>query len=60
MTKELLKARVERRKEWLGSEETQIARNKLFMGQVLTQKESLLLFEYLKKLENSLDKMIEQ
>lgn len=60
MTKELLKARVERRKEWLGSEETRIARNKLFMGQTLTQKESLLLFEYLKKLENSLDKMIEQ
>ena len=46
MTKELLKARVERRKEWLGSEETQIARNKLFMGQALTQKDSLLLFEY--------------
>ena len=60
MTKELLKARVERRKEWLGSEETRIARNKLFMSQALTQKESLLLFEYLKKLENSLDKMIEQ
>ena len=60
MTKELLKARVERRKEWIGSEETQIARNKLFMGQALTQKESLLLFEYLRKLENSLDKMIEQ
>ena len=60
MTKELLKARVERRKEWLGNEETQIARNKLFMGQALAQKESLLLFEYLRKLENSLDKIIEQ
>ena len=60
MTKELLKARVERHKEWLGSEETRIARIKLLMGQALTQKESLLLFEYLKKLENTLDKMIEQ
>ena len=60
MTKELLKARVERHKEWLGSEETQIARIKLLMGQALTQKESLLLFGYLRKLENSLDKMIEQ
>lgn len=60
MTKELLKARVERHKKWLGNEETQIARIKLLMGQALTQKESLLLFEYLKKLEKSLDKMIEQ
>ena len=49
MTKELLKARVERHKEWLGSEETQIARIKLLMGQALTQKESLMLFEYLRK-----------
>lgn len=60
MIKELLKARVERHKEWMGNEETRRARNKLFMGQALTQKESQLLFEYLHKLENSLDKIIEQ
>lgn len=60
MTKELLKARMERHKEWMGSEETQKARNKLFMGQALTQKESQLLFEYLRKLEKSLDKIIEE
>lgn len=60
MTKEDLKTRIDRRKYWMGDEETQIARNKLFMGQALTQKERQLLLKYLRKLEKSLDKIIEE
>lgn len=60
MTKEELKAKMEKRKERMGNEETQKARHKLFMGQALSQKESQLLFEYLLKLENYLDKVNEE
>ena len=60
MTKEELKTKSARRKEWLGDEVTEVARNKLFLGMALTKLESEKLFNYVKKLENSLDNIIDK
>ena len=60
MTVEELKAKRTRRKEWLGDEVTEMARNKLFLGVALTQLESEKLFNYLRKLENSLDIILDK
>ena len=60
MTKEELKTKRARRKEWLGDEVTEVARNKLFLGMALTKLESEKLFNYVKKLENSLDNILDK
>lgn len=60
MTAEELKTKRARRKEWLGDEITDRARNKLFLGMALTQLESEKLFNYLRKLENSLDTILDK
>ena len=60
MTKEELKNKRARRKEWLDDEVTEMARNKLFLGVALTQLESEKLFNYVKKLENSLDSILDK
>ena len=60
MTKEELKTKSARRKEWLGDEVTEVARNKLFLGMALTKLESEKLFNYVKKLENSLDNILDK
>lgn len=60
MTKEELKTKREKRKEWLGDEVTEVARNKLFLGMALTKLESEKLFNYVKKFENSLDYILDK
>ena len=60
MTKEELKTKSARRKEWLDDEVTEVARNKLFLGMALTKLESEKLFNYVKKLENSLDNILDK
>ena len=60
MTVEELRIKRARRKEWLGDEITDRARNKLFMGEALTSFESQKLFNYLRKLENTIDKILDE
>ena len=60
MTVEELRIKRARRKEWLGDEITDRARNKLFMGEALTSFESQKLFAYLRKLENTIDKILDE
>lgn len=60
MSREELKTKRARRKEWLGDEVTEIARNKLFLGVALTQLESEKLFNYVKRLEKSLDNILDK
>lgn len=60
MNKLTLRQKVERRRKWMGNDEVTImARNKLLMGQPLNAEESEKLFRYLRKLEISLDKIID-
>ena len=60
MSREELKTKRARRKEWLRDEVTEIARNKLFLGVALTQLESEKLFNYVKRLEKSLDNILDK
>lgn len=59
MTATELQAKVNKRKEWMGDDETQVARSKLFSGQILTIAESEKLANYIRKLELSLDKVLD-
>lgn len=60
MDKFTLKQKVERRKKWMNNDEVTIrARAKLCTGQILTIEESQKLFKYLRKLESSLDNIID-